>query len=67
MSAQFLAVFVDLLCRKSRFESSGNLTQPFPCGVVGNTVGSHPATPGSIPGKGDFIFFTRNHSFFEKK
>ena len=29
---------------------------PIPCGVVGNTVGFHPATPGSIPGKGDFCF-----------
>ena len=29
----------------------------FPCGVVGNTVGFHPATPGSIPGKGAFFFF----------
>ena len=32
----------------------------FPCGVVGNTVGFHPATPGSIPGKGALFFFTFN-------
>ena len=50
-----------LLCRKPRSESTdtgGEVPShsTFPCGVVGNTVGSHPATPGSIPGKGDLIF-----------
>ena len=33
------------------------LPSTFPCGVVGNTVGFHPATPGSIPGKGALLLF----------
>ena len=54
--------FIEIIS-KVMYIKSGPKYQLVPCGVVGNTVGFHPATPGSIPGK-ELLFFVFIFFFF---